>query len=89
MQSEMTLDMFGLWPIAVARFVDETGKVFRFVHCMTVASSAAEARKQANDYTPEYGLDWLDPQMVMCRPVLHVGTLPPKGFIAFDDVEGY
>ena len=84
----MTIGVYGLWPISADGLVGRIGKVYRFVHCMVAAHSAANARALAQKHGPDFGVDWLDPETVACQPVAHFGPMPPEGYVAFGEPPG-
>jgi hypothetical protein len=75
--------VWGLWPTAVDRLLDRTGKVPPFMWCLTAARSETQARSQAEQYGAEYGIPWGDPERVACQTVRHYGPMPQEGYTAF------
>lgn len=55
------------------------------VWCIVSADTEAEARRAANEESPDHLLvDWLAPLKVECRRVVHSGgSAPPKGTVSY------
>ena len=50
------------------------------VWCVVSADTEAEARRAAREQSPDHlHIDWLDPETVECRRVVHMGALAPPG----------
>ena len=77
-----TQQTFGLWPIAMDRLTDRTGKIYTFAAATVTALSAADARLIAKS-KDELGLAWDDPEIFACKPVAVFGDTPPAGSIYF------
>jgi hypothetical protein len=56
-----------------------------FVWCVVSAETEAEARRAAREQSPEHlQIDWLAPEVVECRRVVHMGgSAPPKGTVSY------
>ena len=76
------MKMYAIWPLALDRLAQRTGKLYRFLVASVAAPDADKARQYAVSQD-QAGLPWDDPREFACEEVEIVGGMPKEGRVIY------
>jgi hypothetical protein len=82
------MKVYGLWPVALDRLANRTGKPYSFLVATVAAQSADEARRCATEQD-EMSLPWDNPSEFVCKEIATIGDLPPEGRVLYQWTPAY